>query len=185
MLKEIWKDIPNYEGSYQVSNLGNVKSLNRIVISKKGQRFDVSEKILKPIGRCRDKNYMAVHLCKKGNTWTASVHRLVAEAFIPNPNNLPAINHKDENPLNNHVDNLEWCTIAHNNTYGSKRERVSAAMINHKALSMPVMQYDLDGNYIATYPSTMEARRQIGACHIPEVCSGKRSKCKEYVWKYA
>lgn len=182
---EIWKDIPEYEGLYQVSNLGRVKSLERVVISKKGQVFEVEEKILKTIGRSRNRQYLAVHLCRNSATKTASVHRLVATAFIPNPSNLPFINHKDENPGNNDASNLEWCTPAYNNAYGNAHKKQSESLINNKFLSKKVHQYDLDGNYIATFPSTMEAKRQIGVCHIPDVCNGKRAQCGGYVWKYA
>jgi hypothetical protein len=184
-MKEIWKDIAGYEGFYQVSNYGRVKSLKRTVISKKGQRSEVDEKILKPVWRCRNADYSAVHLCRNSKMTTASVHRLVAIAFIPNPNNLPFINHKDENPRNNHVSNLEWCDLSYNNNYGNANIKRSKALINDKAKSKPVYQYSLDGKYIATYPSTMEAERQTGANHIPDVCNGRRGKSGGYVWKYA
>ena len=184
-MKEIWKDIPEYEGLYQVSNAGRVKSLKRTVTSNKGQAFEVDEKILKPVGRCRNKNYLAVHLCRNSKVWTASVHRLVASAFVPNPNSLPFINHKDENPRNNNIDNLEWCSPHYNNTYGGARERQRLGMINNKKISKPILQYEPTGKYVATYPSTMEAWRQTGTHHIPEVCNGKREMAGGYVWKYA
>ena len=112
---EIWKDIQNYEGSYQVSNYGRIKSLNYNRTRK--------EKILKP---GKDKSgYFKINLYKNGKYKTYQVHRLVAEAFILNPNNHPIINHKDENPSNNHVDNLEWCTYKYNNNYGNRNEKLS------------------------------------------------------------
>lgn len=184
-MKEIWKDIPDYKGLYQVSNYGRVKSLGRTVRGKTGQLFEVDEKILKPVGRSRNKSYLAVHLCRNSKTQTESVHRLVASAFIPNPGNLPFINHKDENPSNNKIENLEWCSPLYNNTYGGARERQRLGMINNKKISKPVLQYESNGKYIATYPSTMEARRQTGTYHIPEVCNGKREMAGGYVWKYA
>ena len=97
---EIWKDIPNYEGLYQVSNLGNIKSLFRY------------KKILKPIKNTL--GYLKVSLYKNKKIKVFSIHRLVAETFIPNPNNLPEINHKDGNKGNNNVENLEWCTRQQN-----------------------------------------------------------------------
>ena len=184
-MKEIWKDIPGYEGIYQVSNLGRVKSVERVVISKKGQRFEVEEKILKLKWRSRNKDYAFVRLCRNSVCTSFSIHRLVAEAFVPNPNNWPIINHKDENPKNNEVDNLEWCTYLYNNAFGNAKLKKHLGLKNNAKLSKPVTQYDMNGKKIASYPSTMEARRQTGVCHIPEVCNGKREKAGGYVWKYA
>lgn len=106
---EIWRDIPGYEGSYQVSNRGRVKSLLRNRI-----------RILKPRKRSRGMKYLNVALFTNGKRKEESIHRLVALAFLPNPNNYPVINHKDENPGNNHVDNLEWCTVEYNYKYSEK-----------------------------------------------------------------
>lgn len=185
MLNEEWKDIKGYEGLYQVSNFGRVKSLGRIIVSKKGQEFKVEEKILKHQWRCRNRNYAFVKLYRNSDCKNASIQRLVAEAFIPNPNNLPLVNHKDENPRNNSVENLEWCTYLQNNTYGNARANQSFGLINNPKISKPVIQFDTNGSKIALYPSTMEARRQTGISHIPEVCNGKREKAGGYVWKYA
>ena len=111
--KRIWKDIPGYEGLYQVSNTGQVRSLN--------YRQTGKTKILK---QHTDKNgYKKVGLSKNGKVKTYAVHRLVAKAFISNPNNLPYVNHKDENPSNNAVWNLEWCDCSYNTSYGTSRER--------------------------------------------------------------
>lgn len=114
--EEIWKDISGFEGLYQVSNLGRVKSLPKYFYSR-GYPQLRKERILNP--RCTGKyrNYLAVKFID-GHQY--KVHRLVAQAFIPNPNNLPLINHKDENPLNNRVENLEWCTNAYNVKYSAK-----------------------------------------------------------------
>ena len=135
-MKEMWKDIPGYERLYQVSNLGNVRSLN---YNRTGEI-----KLLKQIP---DKGgYKTIQLCKNGKPKHCKIHRLVAMAFIPNPNNLPAVNHKDENPSNNNVNNLEWCTIAYNNNYGTKKERLSESLRgeNHpnygKKVKMPMGQ---------------------------------------------
>lgn len=104
MKKEIWKDIVNYEGLYQVSNFGRIKSLG-------GKHCHQNEIILKLGYR---NSYNVAYLSKNNICKVFQVHRLVAEAFIPNPNNFPIVNHKDENPRNNYVENLEWCTIRHN-----------------------------------------------------------------------
>lgn len=119
---EIWKDVQGYEGYYQVSNFGRVKSLTRTVKSNKGDNYPyatLSEKIRKP----SEGKYLQIILCKDGKTKKHLIHRLVAQAFIPNPNNLPCVNHKDENPRNNHVENLEWCTYQYNNQYNNRVER--------------------------------------------------------------
>ena len=116
-MKEIWKDIPGYEGMYQVSNLGRVKSLGRA--SEIGR--NLKTKILKQTAE--DKGYMKVGLRKNNKIRTVRVHRLVAEAFVGNPQGLPEVNHKDENKANNTYTNLEWCTTKYNCGYGSKGKR--------------------------------------------------------------
>lgn len=108
---EIWKDIVGYEGLYQVSNEGNVRTTKRQGTKGGLLKIGISNK------------YCFVRLCKNGKKKPFWIHRLVAQAFIPNPNELPIINHKDQNPSNNMVDNLEWCTTKYNMNYGSIRER--------------------------------------------------------------
>lgn len=116
--KQIWREIPGYEGLYQVSNTGRVRSLNY-----NGTR---KTKVLKQI---TDKlGYKRVNLFKNNKKKNYLVHRLVALAFIPNPNNYPIINHKDENPSNNYYKNLEWCTYEYNNNYGTKKQKISESM---------------------------------------------------------
>ena len=110
-----WKDIPGYEGLYQVSNLGEIKSLN--------YRNTGKEKILKLI---KDKKgYFHVNLYKNGKLKNLQVHRLVAMAFIPNHNNYNQVNHKDENTSNNAVENLEWCTAKYNSNYGNRNKKIN------------------------------------------------------------
>lgn len=105
-MKEIWKDIPNYEGIYKVSNIGRVKSV--LWFDPKNKRYYKRDKILKP--HKTNKGYIEVSLSNKYQKKICKVHRLVAETFIPNPNNLPQVNHIDENKSNNNMNNLEWCT---------------------------------------------------------------------------
>lgn len=127
MDKEVWKSVNEFEGLYEVSNLGNVRTVERYVNARHrgfvGKRL-LKQKVLLPhyeemIG------YLTVALYNGKNYSTKFIHRLVAQAFIPNPNNLPCVNHKDENKLNNCVDNLEWCDYSYNANYGSRNERIS------------------------------------------------------------
>ena len=108
-MKEIWKDIKGYEGLYQVSNLGNVRSMDRI--TRDGRK--IKGKNIKPHTNGNSR-YLRVALCNNGKIKYENIHRLVAKAFIPNPENKPEVNHKDENPSNNFIDNLEWMTSKEN-----------------------------------------------------------------------
>lgn len=114
---EIWKDIKDYEGLYQVSNLGRVRNIRHN-----------KNKILKPIYH---KKYYQITLSKNNIRVQYRIHRLVATAFIPNPENLPEVNHKDENKVNNCVSNLEWCDSKYNNNYNNKGKRISKAKMGH------------------------------------------------------
>lgn len=140
---EIWKDILGYEGLYQVSNLGRVKSLNYHKTRK--------EHILKPTN-CH--GYLRVNLSKNKNRKSYLVHRLVGEAFISNFDNLPEINHKDENKHNNCVENLEWCDRQYNNTYGTMLQK-NRDSHNPK----PVKCLDLETNKILFFHSQNEAAK--------------------------
>lgn len=122
---EIWKDIKNYEDLYQVSNLGNVKSLTRQVTNKQGKLQTYPGKLLKPdVHQTTYSNYQRVTLSKQNRTLRQSIHRLVAEAFIPNPGNKPFVNHLDNTAENNNVENLEWCTHAENMEHAQKQGRL-------------------------------------------------------------
>ncbi|MEE3419429.1 MAG: NUMOD4 domain-containing protein [Methanosphaera sp.] len=128
-MKEIWKDIKGYESLYQVSNLGRVKSLARKVIKTNYVSFK-KERILKQ--QTDRYGYKKVILQRNYQIKTFSIHRLVAEAFLENPYNLPQINHKDENKENNCVLNLEYCDSKYNNNYGTRNKRVSETMKKKK-----------------------------------------------------
>lgn len=175
-LFEEWRDIEGYLGLYQVSNFGRVKSLSRIVCEKTGKQKHIKERILKP-GYIRG-GYLGVALHNGCGQKTFKIHRLVAKAFIPNPDNLPFINHKDENPQNNCVWNLEWCTHTYNINYGSCKTK----MAERKA--KPVVQYDLNMNFIAEYPSIKEAEKALGIRHICDVCLGRYKQSSGYIWRY-
>ena len=168
---EVWLPIEGYQGLYEVSNIGRVKSLN--------YRHTGNEKVLQPMSN--GKGYWQVGLYKYNIRRCIFIHRLVAEAFLPNPQNLPQINHKDENPKNNRVENLEFCTAKYNVNYGSHNQRVA------KAFSKKVLQFDITGNLIKEWPSASEVERQIGvySTHICDCCNGKRKTACGYKWQYA
>ena len=181
--EETWKDIKGYEGLYQVSNMGRVKSLERTVTSKNGSKQYRKERILKP--RPNGKGYLRVNLFKSSSeTKDFYIHRLVCEAFHENPENKPCVNHIDENKTNNTASNLEWCTYKENSNHGTRNARMAKGVA--KALSKPVGQYTREGELIKVWQSTREVERQLGFAHlaISKVARGKRKTAYGYVWKY-
>lgn len=181
---EEWKDIEGYEGLYQVSNLGNVKSLEKTRIGNGGSIVPVKERILK--ASKDSKGYLQVKLFKDEKPKTYKVHRLVASAFLPNPDNLPQVNHKDENPSNNRVDNLEWCSAKYNSNYGTRNERVAKSLTNHPMKSKKVAQIDKHtGQIIKIWESFNECNRKgFFQNAVNECCRGKRKTYKGFIWKY-
>lgn len=174
-MMEIWKDIKDYEGLYQVSSYGRVRSLGNGGTHK-------TSRILKSAKNTW--GYLRVQLWKNGKGKSCFVHRLVAETFLPNPLNLPQVNHKDENPSNNNVSNLEFCDQKYNINYGNRNKKVSNKMTNGK-LSKPVLQFSKTGDFIREWSSTRECERNgfdnsaVGRC-----CNGKQKSHKGYKWKY-
>ena len=166
MKNEEWRDVVGYEGLYQVSSEGRVKSLKR-----KGRR---KERILK---HQIDRNgYLRLNLCAGGKSRLLFVHRLVCQAFHENPDNNPCVNHIDENKTNNAARNLEWCTYEENNNHGTRNERASK----------PVGQYSLEGKLIKLWPSLTEVKRQTGfdQGNISLAANGKRKQAYGFIWKY-
>lgn len=165
-MKEIWKDIKGYEGLYQVSDLGRVRSLKfgkvRVLSARKNS-----------VG------YLSVVLCKDGKK-SCLIHRLVAQAFLPNPDGYGEVNHKDENPLNNVVNNIEFCDHKYNMNYGTGHERSA------KARSKTVYQYTLDRSLVRSYPSTIEVERRTGYAqgNISACCNGKFKTMYGFIWSY-
>lgn len=161
-MQDIWKDVKGFEGRYQVSNTGKVKSLVRKIPILLKQKTD-------------KRGYKRVSL---GEKHTKLVHRLVAESFIDNPFNLPEVNHKDEQPCNNNVENLEWCTHRYNITYGTCQQRarltqsIKHPQRNHIKTSKPVYCIELN----RLFPSVHEAARELrlDRCLISKVCRGLR-----------
>ena len=151
MDSEVWKDVTGYEGCYQVSNQGKIRSLDRVVIDTIGRKRHIKGKLLHPKANVKS-GYLMINL--KGKDYY--IHRLVAQAFLPNPMGLPQVNHKDETRDNNCVDNLEWCDIQYNHDYGTRTMRES----NTKSKS--VQQFSLEGKLLATYKSASESCRITG-----------------------
>lgn len=161
---EEWRAIAGTHGEYWISSLGRVMS------KKRGRTW-----ILKPR---RTGNYLGVDLCVQGVHRTALVHRLVAEAFIPNECGYPEVNHRDENPHNNCVYNLEWCTRVYNHAYGTARER------NVQSKRKIVQQLDpITGAVIREYPSLAAAARAVG-CGINNCVTGRNKSAHGYQWRY-
>lgn len=180
-MEEIWKDIPEYEGLYQASNLGRIRSVNRIDNCNRPR----VGKILKFIKS--NSGYFQVHFSKNGGTRVLLVHRLIAKAFLENPNNYSCVNHIDGNKLNNNVDNLEWCTQSHNVNESYKLGLQERQYGKDNFRSKKVNQYGLDGNFIKTWDSFMDIERALGFNHanLQKVCCGKYQTSYGYVWRYA
>lgn len=180
---ENWVHLDGYDYDYYVSSLGNVR---------KGDRL---------LKQSNSSGYKVVGLRKDGKSIQHKVHRVVAMAFIPNPENLPCINHKDEDKANNRVENLEWCTMLYNNTYGSRPDKIRASN-SRRGCSLTVRQkicktltalqgkgvaqVTIDGDVINAFSSTKEAERVTGVPHnkISSICLGKSKHYKQTYWKY-
>lgn len=175
-MNEEWKDIKGFEGLYQISNLGRVKSLKRLKKNNNGTQ-EVNERIRK---LTPDKDgYFNVCLSKEDIHYQKKVHKMVADAFIPNPDSLPVINHKNENKNDNRKENLEWCTVRYNTLYGEGMKKMAVKQ------GRSVYQI-LDGNVVNEYYSTGEASRQTGIPqpNIYKVCCGERHTAGGYEWRF-
>lgn len=164
-MEEFWKDIEGYEGLYQVSNLGRVRSLRRNIIMK---------------NQIARNGYVRVLLRNNNIPKLYFVHRLVANAFISNPDNLPQVNHKDENKANNCASNLEWCTPKYNYNYGTVNKRRA------RSLSKKVLQFKPDGTFIKEWESIIDIQRNLGfyQSNISRCCRNIRKSAHGYIWKY-
>lgn len=170
---EIWKDIKDFN-NYEINNYGVI-------------RIKKNKKILKYY-EDKDK-YYTINLWGHGKSKHFRVSRLVAQTFIPNPNNLPVVNHKDENKQNNCVENLEWCTVAYNNAYGTKGQRSGKKQKNklrYTKANKKVAQFDLKGDFIEKYKSIMTVAKKLNkdGTHIVDVCKGRRKTAYGYKWRY-
>jgi len=180
---EEWRNIQGYDG-YQVSNLGRVRSLDRWVKGKNDTMRFIKGSILKL--ELTHRGYLQVSLYKNGKQKRMLIHRLVAMAFIPNTDNLSEINHKDENPLNNCVNNLEWCTHDYNLHYGTHYEKVAAANTNNPKTSKAVVALDPKTlEIVFEFPSMEEAKRYgFNNTHIGQCCKNIRKTHKGFEWRF-
>lgn len=177
-MKEEWRPIEGFEGQYEVSNTGKIRSIDRKVYQQ-GKFVSYGGTEMKPYHNNR--GYQMIALSKGNKKKRLLVHRLVAIAFIPNIDNLPCINHKDENKDNNNVNNLEWCNHKYNCNYGTHMERVAQKQ------SIGVVMYTLNGERLRVYKSSKEAERETGIPHsgIMRCCKGLQNSCCGYTWTYS
>ena len=152
------KDIKGYEGLYAVTSCGRVWSYRR-------------KKFLEP--KRGVKGYLFVTLCKDGKVKNYRIHRLVAEAYIPNHENLPQVNHKDENKANNCLQNLEWCDAIYNINYGTRNDKIKK----------PILQYTLNGEFVREWPSARDVGQEVRA-NIVHCLKGRNKTAYGYIWKY-
>ena len=174
MIKREWRDVLGYEGLYKVSNLGEVKSLAR-----KGRKNDM---ILKP--SFNGWGYLIVFLTKDGKTKSFKVHRLVAIAFIPNPNGYRCVDHINTDRTDNRVENLRWVSHKMNSFNPITKNRVTEAIIKRKGRT--VHQFDLNGAFINSWRTAAEAARELNISEVPirKCCTGKEQTYKGYKWEY-
>ena len=174
-MREEWKPVKGYEGKYMVSNMGRVKSLNYKRTGK--------EEILKASDNSY--GYLYVNLCKDGKGKWYRINRLVAQAFLENPQNLPEVNHKNEDKTDNRVENLEWCSRSYNLNYGTRNKKAGKKIAEKN--SKPIFSVDKESGLIMWWQSAHEAERCTGInnSNIIQCCKGKLKSAGGHIWFYA
>lgn len=185
---EIWKDVVGLEGYYMVSNVGRVKSCERTFICGRGGERKTTEHIIKTV--LKKNGYVHCTVSVEGKIYYMSVHRMVAEAFIPNPENKTQVNHINTNKSDNRVDNLEWSTskenVNHSRITTDRKFGFTKLKNGHHYCSKKVMQYDMDGKFIKEWTSIQEVNRFFGvksSC-VNRCCKGMWKSSLGYKWKY-
>jgi hypothetical protein len=169
-----WAPVVGFEGLYEVCTTGKIRNKKK-------------ETMKQGIKRTPCTCYKVVHLWKDGRYYTKYVHRLIAEAFIPNPENLEFINHRDEDGTNNAIDNLEWCTREYNVNYGTALARMAKKIRGRESEKrIAIYAVDADGNFAGEWPSITAAANDVGCStsEISQVCKGKRKSAKGLIWHY-
>lgn len=183
----IYKDIKGYEGLYKISEFGDIIRLNKEVKSLKslsGVRV-LNQKKLKP--QTNKGGYLYTQLVDRfGDRNHHFIHQLVAKTFLENPNNLYSINHKDENKINNHYSNLEWCTIKYNNLYNNRQLKINEKLQDVVKSKKAIQQYSVNNILIKEFKSINEACRELKIFKqgLSPCLHGKKSKYKGYIWKF-
>lgn len=186
---EQWKPIKGYEGLYQVSNEGRVRSLDRIVAVLKNGKFSEKKIKGKTLKLWVAQDYLHVTLCKDGKVKAPFVHKLVASAFVNNPKGYKIVNHKDENKLNNRSDNLEWCTTVYNRNYGTGEQRRLIAFLAsselHNKKHTSVISTNKKNGQVTKYNSICDVAKDgfIATC-VVNCCKGRRKSHKGCTWRY-
>lgn len=178
-MEEKWKPIPGFEGLYEASTEGRIRSVDKIIKMYHGGEWVRKGDIRTPT--LNHSGYLRLSLCKGGVQYPTTVHRLIAKTWLENPKNFSEVNHKNENKTDNRVSNLEWCSRDYNISYGTARKRAGVAN------GRPVIQYTLGGDKIQEFYSGYEAQRRLGVLeqNINLCCLGKRQQAGGFRWKYA
>ncbi len=184
--QEEWRDIKGYEGCYQVSNMGRVRSLDHLIPTRNPNMFTLSKgRIRTPV--LKRHGYLEVTLADSQNgkkVYSAKVHRLVAQAFLPNPLNLPQVNHKDEDKCNNLLSNLEWCTAKYNSNYGNHNKNVSIASIGKNA--KPIIGINVETGEKLYLPVMSHCKKYgFNTTEVWKCATGRITQVKGYIWEYA
>lgn len=201
--QEIWKDVVGYEGKYQISSYGRIRSLNRKIVDQKGIARKLKGRILKPV-KCTN-GYLEAHFRIGGDSKWLLIHRLVATAFLSNPKKHPCVDHINTIRNDNRVENLRWCTHSDNflsnpisrnrmrminkgrtATEETRRKLSKASLGKLKSRSRSILQYTRDGSFVKEYKMITEAVRELNAnfSHIKDCCNGIRKTSYGYIWKW-
>lgn len=185
MKEEIWKPVVGFEGYYEISSLGRVKRVARVSVDSLGRTFPYKERYLK-VKVSRHTGYPCVNLSKNGEQTPYCIHRLIADAFIPNPNNLPCVNHIDEDRSNSVLSNLEWCDYSYNNSYGQAKEKRRITMRkNLEGKHKPIYQFTTSGNLVCKYDCGVNQTEEKLGYLIGDCLTGKSKTAHGYVFSYS